>query len=161
MRRRQPAADGKAAQRQRSRSALALTIQGREQFADLPARSTLRRWIALALPGAALITLRFVAAREARKLSLAYRRRDHATNVLTFDYQHSPVVQADIVICVPVARREARMQGKPLRHHFAHLVLHGALHAAGHDHLRARDARTMEALEVALLQRLRIPNPYT
>jgi len=161
MRRRQPAAVGKAAQQQRPRFALALTVQGLERFADLPARATLRRWLVLALPGAALITLRFVAAREGRKLNRGYRRRDQATNVLTFDYVRSPVVQADIVICVPVARREARAQGKPLRHHLAHLVLHGALHAAGHDHLRARDARIMEALEVVLLQHLRIPNPYT
>jgi probable rRNA maturation factor len=160
MRWRQAAANGKAARRQRSRSALTLTIQGQQQFVDLPARTTLRRWLARALPGAARVTLRFVDTHEGRKLNRTYRRRDHATNVLTFDYERSPVVQADIVICVPVARREARAQGKPLRHHLAHLVLHGALHAAGHDHLRARDAQIMEALEVALLQRLRIPNPY-
>jgi probable rRNA maturation factor len=80
--------------------------------------------------------------------------------VLTFCYQDAPVAVADVVVCVAVARAEAARQGKALRAHLAHLVIHGVLHAQGYDHVRAADARRMQALEVGHLARLRIPNPY-
>jgi probable rRNA maturation factor len=99
-------------------------------------------------------------ARQARRLNREYRRQDHATNVLTFGYQVLPVVVADVVICVPVARAEARDRGLPLRSHLAHLVIHGVMHAQGHDHVRNTDARRMQRLEAACLARLRIADPY-
>lgn len=139
---------------------LALSVQGADAFADLPARRTLRRWIVAALECDARLTLRFVGAREGRRLNRDFRGRDHATNVLTFDYARRPRVEADIVICVPVARREARAQGKSLRAHLAHLLIHGTLHAQGYDHLRKADAQRMERREIALLGALGIPNPY-
>jgi probable rRNA maturation factor len=139
---------------------LALSIQGHTGFAGLPARSTLARWISAALEREAELTLRFIGAREGRQLNRDFRGKDYATNVLTFDYAHDPVVRADIVLCVPVIRREARAQGKPLRDHLAHLVVHGVLHAQGHAHDRAADARRMEAREVELLAGLGIPDPY-
>jgi probable rRNA maturation factor len=144
---------------------LRLTLQtGR--FTRLPTRRTLRRWIAAALdrddtaaPNATL-TLRFVGAREGRQLNRTFRGKDHATNVLTFDYARRPVVIADIVLCVPVIEREARAQGKTLRAHLAHLVIHGVLHAQGHDHDRPAPARRMETREIELLAALRIRDPY-
>ena len=139
---------------------LALSIQGQGRFDGLPARSTLRRWIGAALERDAELTLRFVGAAEARRLNRDFRGKDHATNVLTFDYRHAPVVHADIVLCVPVVRREAREQRKGFREHLAHLVVHGTLHAQGHDHDRAARARTMEALEVRILGGLGIDDPY-
>lgn len=139
---------------------LALSIQGAAAFAGLPARATLQRWITAALDRDARVTLRFVGAAEARHLNRLYRRKDYAPNVLTFDYARTPVVVADIVLCVAVVRREARAQGKPLRDHIAHLVVHGTLHALGYDHRNKADARRMERCEVALLARLGIPNPY-
>lgn len=139
---------------------LALSVQGADAFADLPARRTLRRWIVAALECDARLTLRFVGAREGRRLNRDFRGRDHATNVLTFDYARRPRVEADIVICVPVARREARAQGKSLRAHLAHLLIHGTLHAQGYDHLRKTDAQRMERREIVLLGALGIPNPY-
>jgi probable rRNA maturation factor len=139
--------------------ALRLTVQNRDAFRGLPARSTLRRWLRLALARDAEIVLRFVGAREARALNRAFRRRDYATNVLTFAYGGRPL-RADVVLCVPVVRAEARSQGKPFRHHLAHLVVHGALHAQGHDHVRPRQARAMEAIERRLLARLGIADPY-
>jgi probable rRNA maturation factor len=139
---------------------LALSVQGADAFADLPARATLRRWIAGALESDAELTLRFVGTREGRRLNREFRGKDHATNVLTFDYAHEPRVEADIVICVPVVRREARTQRTPLRAHLAHLVIHGALHAQGYDHERRPAARRMERREVELLDALGIPNPY-
>jgi probable rRNA maturation factor len=140
--------------------ALALSIQGQTRFDGLPARTTLRRWIVAALERDAELTVRFVGAAEARKLNRDYRGRDYATNVLTFDYAHAPVVRADIVLCVPVIRREAREQRKAFRDHLAHLAVHGVLHAQGHEHDRAVDARKMEAREVGILAGLGIDDPY-
>lgn len=156
-----PKGESPRAQREgRPGKRLALSVQGIDAFDTLPARSTLRRWIRLALERDAVITLRFVGAREGRRLNREFRGRDHATNVLTFDYAQRPAVSADIVICVPVVAREARAQGKRLRAHLAHLVIHGTLHAQGYDHQRPRDAAAMEAREVELLARLRIADPY-
>ena len=140
--------------------ALSLSIQGQGRFVGLPARSTLLRWVEAALESDAELTVRFVGAAEARRLNREFRGKDYATNVLTFDYQHAPVVVADIVLCVPVVRREAREQRKGFRDHLAHLVVHGVLHAQGHDHARARDAKRMEAREVRILAGLGIDDPY-
>jgi probable rRNA maturation factor len=146
--------------------ALALSIQQPDRPAArpaLPARSTLRRWVRLALatdPRPARLTLRFVGRAEGRALNRDFRRRDYATNVLTFDYQRQPALEADLVFCLPVIAAEARAQRKTLRAHLAHLVLHGVLHALGHDHEEPRQAQTMERLETALLARLRIADPY-
>ena len=140
--------------------ALTLSIQGQSQFEGLPARNTLVRWILAALERDAELTVRFVGAAEARRLNRDYRGRDYATNVLTFDYAHAPVVRADLVLCVPVIRREAREQRKAFRVHLAHLTVHGVLHAQGHEHDRAVVARTMEAREVEILAGLGIDDPY-
>jgi probable rRNA maturation factor len=139
---------------------LRLSVQGHSRFKGLPARTTLARWIAAALERDGEITLRFVGAVEGRALNRDYRGKDYATNVLTFDYAQAPAVHADIVLCVPVLQREARAQRKPLRDHLAHLVVHGVLHAQGHDHDRAERARQMEAREVSILARLGLPDPY-
>lgn len=140
--------------------ALALSVQGHGRFDGLPARATLARWLAAALERDAELTLRFVGAVEGRRLNRDFRGRDYATNVLTFDYRHAPVAVADIVLCVPVVRREARAQRKAFRDHLAHLVVHGALHAQGHEHDRAADAARMEAREVRILAALGIRDPY-
>jgi probable rRNA maturation factor len=118
------------------------------------------RWLRLALPSPAVITVRVVDEDEGRALNAGFRQRDYATNVLTFDYQREPQVVADIVLCAPVVEREAKAQGLRLEDHYAHLVIHGALHALGHDHIQARQARRMEALETQLLASLGIADPY-
>jgi len=140
--------------------ALTVSIQGQGRFDGLPARSTLVRWIGAAVERDAELTLRFVGAAEARRLNREFRGKDYATNVLTFDYQHAPVVLADIVLCVPVVRSEARAQRKAFPEHLAHLIVHGVLHAQGHDHDRAGDAKRMEACEVRILAGLGIDDPY-
>ena len=143
-----------------TRPALALSLQ----FADathraLLARHRVARWIRAALAAPAQITVRVVGEAEGRELNRNYRGRDYATNVLTFDYQRAPLVIADIVVCAPVVAREAAEQGKPLEAHYAHLLIHGALHAQGHDHQRRRDAERMEAIERELLQALGFDTP--
>lgn len=129
--------------------------------ADLPAsRPQLRRWVQAALETDAELVLRFVGHQESRQLNHQYRGKDRPTNVLTFDYAHEPVVQADIVICLPVLQEEAHAQNKPLRNHLAHLVVHGVLHAHGMDHLTDEEAAEMESREIELLHRFRIDDPY-
>ena len=125
------------------------------------ARAAVARWIraALAVP-AAEITVRVVDDAEGLALNRAYRSQDHATNVLTFPYPGEPVIAADLVLCAPVVEREAEAQGIALAAHYAHLVVHGTLHAQGFDHERAADAKRMEAREREILLALGFPDPY-
>ena len=115
--------------------------------------------MALLHPGE--ISVRIVDADEGRALNRQFRGKDYATNVLTFAYTQAPVVSADLVLCAPVVEREALAQGKPLEAHYAHLLVHGTLHAQGWDHERGdADALAMEAVEILLLGALGYPNPY-
>jgi probable rRNA maturation factor len=139
---------------------LTLAVQGQARFAGLPARATLARWVRAALLRDAELTVRFVGAAEGRRLNRIYRGSDYPTNVLTFDYEKSPLVRADIVLTVPVVRREARRAGRRFRDHLAHLVVHGVLHAQGHRHDKPRAAAQMEAREIAVLAALGFADPY-
>ena len=105
--------------------------------------------------------VRIVDAEEGQTLNRDYRNKDYATNVLTFDYSGAPMVVADLVLCAPVVAREAAELGKPLAEHYAHLLVHGTLHAQGWDHETSEaDAEAMEAQEAAILAALGQPNPY-
>lgn len=135
------------------------------QFADPSHRAQLprhkvARWIRAALSAPAEITVRIVGAEEGRALNREYRGRDYATNVLTFDYAREPVVSADLILCAPVVAEEARRQKLPLEAHYAHLLVHGTLHAQGHDHETDDEAETMEAAEAEVLARLGFADPY-
>lgn len=124
-----------------------------------PAR--VRKWVGMALQSQAEIAVRIVGAAEGQALNRQYRGKDYATNVLTFDYTREPLVSADLVLCAPVVEREAKEQGKELEQHYAHLLVHGTLHAQGYDHEGSeREALEMEALEVLLMGALGYPNPY-
>lgn len=128
--------------------------------AALP-RHKVTRWIRHALQSDAEITVRIVDTEEGQALNRDYRKKDYATNVLTFDYTMEPVVTADLVLCAPVVAQEAKEQGKTLQAHYAHLLVHGALHAQGWDHESSEeDAQVMELREVEILTRLGFENPY-
>ena len=139
---------------------LDLVVQRAVPGPGLPVRATLRRWARAALLCDARVTLRFVGASESRALNRTYRGRDYATNVLTFVYDAQAPLAGDIVVCLPVVRREAQAQRKTLRAHLAHLVVHGMLHLQGHDHERDADAAAMEARETEILRGLRYADPY-
>ena len=135
------------------------------QFADarhkaLLPRHRVARWVRAALLNPGEITVRIVGADEGRELNREYRQKDYATNVLTFDYQHEPVVMADLILCAPVIEAEAREQGLALEAHYAHLLVHGTLHAQGFDHETAKQAREMEPRESALMRALGFADPY-
>jgi probable rRNA maturation factor len=144
-----------------SRPALTLSLQfaDRTHRALLP-RHRVERWLRAALARPAALTVRVVGEEEGLALNRDYRGQDHATNVLTFDYEREPQVVADLVLCAPVVAREASAQGLPLEAHYAHLLVHGALHAQGWDHGTAREARAMEARETEILKALGWPDPY-
>jgi len=132
--------------------------------AALP-RHKVRRWIRHALSDDAEITVRIVNAEEGQRLNQEFRKKDYATNVLTFDYaqatEESPWVIADLVLCAPVVAQEAKAQGKTLQAHYAHLLVHGALHAQGWDHETSEaDADEMEDYEIAILKEMGFRNPY-
>jgi probable rRNA maturation factor len=135
------------------------------QFADkthraLLTRAKVARWIRAALERPGEIAVRIVGADEGRELNKGFRKRDYATNVLTFDYAHQPVVHADLVICAPVVEREAAEQGKTVEAHYAHMLVHGTLHAQGWDHEKKREAEAMEAREREILDALGFGDPY-
>ena len=118
-------------------------------------------WIRHSLATDGEITVRIVGAEEGQRLNREFRKKDYATNVLTFDYMQSPEVMADLVLCAPVVAQEARQQGKTLQAHYAHLLVHGTLHAQGWDHETSEsDAEAMEAHEIEIMRKLGFKNPY-
>ena len=124
------------------------------------ARHRVARWLRAALERPAELAVRIVDEAEGRRLNREFRGRDYATNVLTFDYARESQVVVDLVLCAPVVEREARELGLAPADHYAHLLVHGALHAQGWDHERAADARRMEARETQLLAALGFADPY-
>ena len=116
----------------------------------VPGAASLRAWARAA--GSLPITVRIVGRAEGRRLNFHYRHKAYATNVLSFPYGKS----GDLVLCYPVIAREAREQGKSVRAHYAHLVVHGMLHLRGYAH-----GGRMEAREIRLLARFGFRNPYT
>lgn len=147
-------------------SALTFSLQfarfdGVAEHRAVLARHQVTRWIRHALALDAEITVRIVDEAEGRQLNRDYRHKDYATNVLTFDYAQEPVVTADLVLCAPVVAREAAEQNKTLAEHYAHLLVHGTLHAQGWDHETSEaDAQEMEAYESDILTGLGFADPY-
>jgi probable rRNA maturation factor len=124
------------------------------------ARHRVKRWVQQALQTDAEITVRIVDKDEGQTLNRDYRQKDYATNVLTFDYTQEPVVTADLVLCAPVVEAEAKEQNKDLGAHYAHLIVHGTLHAQGWDHELDEDAQVMELREAEIMARMGLPDPY-
>ncbi|HMW22174.1 MAG TPA: rRNA maturation RNase YbeY [Burkholderiaceae bacterium] len=139
---------------------LSLQFADPRHRAELP-RHKVMRWLRYALAAPGEFTVRIVDAEEGQTLNRDYRGKDYATNVLTFDYAREPVVCADLVLCAPVVEAEAAAAGKPLQAHYAHLLVHGALHAQGYDHEdEEAEAERMEAREREILAGLGFADPY-
>ncbi len=145
---------------------LDLVVQRMVDLPALPDDASLRRWALAALAGGdrgGEMTIRIVDPGESRSLNRDYRGKDRPTNVLSFPYQ-SPLpdlpLLGDLVICADVVASEARDQAKSQEAHWAHMVVHGVLHLLGYDHLDDHEAKEMEALERAILDRLGFPDPY-
>ncbi|MCK9380026.1 MAG: rRNA maturation RNase YbeY [Sulfuritalea sp.] len=140
---------------------LSLAVQypgGKDQA---PTRPQIRRWVRAACARPAEVTVRFVGSDEGRSLNRDYRKKDYATNVLSFPYESGDRIRGDLVLCLPVVESESQEQGKSTEAHFAHLIVHGMLHLQGYDHETGRDdAERMEALERKILDALGYPDPY-
>ncbi|MEY3892779.1 MAG: hypothetical protein RLZZ145_813 [Pseudomonadota bacterium] len=131
------------------------------QVLAIVSMAQIRKWVGVCFQNNATLTIRFVNKAEAHDLNLFFRGFDKPTNVLTFSYPtQGKSIEADIVLCLPILRAEAKEQQKSLVAHLAHLLIHGCLHAKGYDHLKLKDAKQMEALEIKILQSLGYPNPY-
>jgi len=139
----------------RARRKSSVSVQYAAPRRGVPSAASFRKWAALA---PSTVTLRIVGEAEGRRLNRSFRKRNHATNVLSFPYGKG---QGDLVLCHPVVAREARAQGKLIGAHYAHLVLHGLLHLRGYDHEKKREAARMERAEIRLLRRAGFGNPYT
>ncbi|WP_416886441.1 rRNA maturation RNase YbeY [Marinospirillum sp.] len=150
---------------------LDLQIATQAPVETLPCEADFQRWLDLAYAAdqpATEVTLRLVDHEESQALNAAYRGKDAPTNVLSFPFE-APIdlppeaelsLLGDLIICVPKVLEEAQQQGKPVLHHWAHLVIHGLLHLQGFDHETEDEAEVMEHLEVQLLAQLGIADPY-
>jgi len=132
-----------------------------------PLESDFAVWVDAALKGRqqdAELTIRIVDAEESAEFNQQYRGKIGPTNVLSFPFDAPPEVEldllGDLLMCAPVIVAEAAEQGKDLHHHWAHITIHGVLHLLGYDHIDDAEAELMEALEVSILNRLNIANPY-
>ncbi|TDF42071.1 rRNA maturation RNase YbeY [Alteromonadaceae bacterium M269] len=110
------------------------------------------------------ITIRIVDEEESHSLNKQYRGKDKPTNVLSFPFdapEHVTIdLLGDLVICEPVVLNESKQQEKDVKHHWAHLIIHGCLHLLGYDHINDDEAEEMEAIEIAILAKLSIDDPY-
>ena len=146
--------------------AIQLDVQIAAEDRHIPSESEFRKWArAIRSSGADdKACLRIVDRDESRRLNSRYGKQDKATNVLSFPAsipeEFGIGFLGDVVICAPVVVEEAAMQGKDIRSHWAHLLVHGLLHLQGHVHDNDQQAQEMEALEIDILHRLGVENPY-
>ena len=110
------------------------------------------------------LLLRFVDKNEIQQLNKTYRHQDKTTNVLSFPsdlpIEIDEAILGDVIICIDVVTQEAQTQNKSFNDHLLHMAIHGTLHLLGYDHIDEKEALIMEGLEVKILERLQIKNPY-
>ena len=150
---------------------MTVDVQVATDCSELPDTKIVTDWVELATKQRehAEVVVRLVGEQESAELNEAYRQKKGPTNVLSFPFERPeglPVdallndTLGDLVICAPVVLSEAADQGKTPLTHWAHMVIHGCLHLQGYDHVNAKDAQVMEALEIKLLEQIGISNPY-
>ena len=143
-------------------------IQNACDAQKLPSTELFQQWVDAALASVTEqefeLTIRLVNLTESQQLNKQYRQKDKPTNVLSFPFEVPEGIElnllGDLVICAPVVEQEANDQNKALFAHWAHMVIHGCLHLLGYDHINDADANEMESLEVKILAKLSIANPY-
>ena len=138
-----------------------------EDDVEPPSSEEILTWVEAVLSthrDEAELTVRIVDTSEICHLNRTYRQQNKPTNVLSFPFEKLDGIDlpllGDVVVCAAVVAVEAVQQQKPLQHHWAHMVVHGVLHLLGYDHVKEQDAEIMEGLEIEVLNRLGIDNPY-
>ncbi|MCF6764898.1 rRNA maturation RNase YbeY [Thiotrichales bacterium 19S3-7] len=152
---------------------LTIDIINDDQFSDLPNFDEIHRWLSLVLIHEKIFTaslsLTYLSLEEIQTLNEQYRDKNYPTNILSFPFEAPPGLPADalddnflgdLVVSPDILEKEATEQGKPLKHHQAHILIHGLLHLIGYDHIADDEREEMETLEIKLLKELTIPNPY-
>ena len=151
-----------------------IDLQNMTDSEQIPSAEDFESWVrtALELEGSQLeqpeLTIRVVSAEESQQLNHDYRDKDKPTNILSFPFEAPEMLPKDalaellgeLVICETVMKAEALQQNKLESSHWAHLVVHGVLHLLGHDHMEPEQADAMESLEIAILKKLGIDDPY-
>lgn len=143
-------------------------VQNASTAENIPGPDQFQRWLETALADLDRdieVVIRIVDEPESAELNQQYRQKSGPTNVLSFPVELPEGVSidliGDLVICAPVVEAEARQQNKPQRDHWTHMVVHGVLHLLGYDHIEESQAEIMEAIEVSILKKMNINNPYT
>ncbi|KJF79930.1 rRNA maturation RNase YbeY [Photobacterium angustum] len=138
-----------------------------ESLDGLPTEAEFQQWLnAAVIPfqADAEVTIRLVDEQESHALNLEYRGKDRPTNVLSFPFEAPPGMElellGDLIICRQVVEKEALEQNKPLKAHWAHMVVHGSLHLLGYDHIEDEEAEEMESLETEIMQNMGFVDPY-
>lgn len=131
---------------------------------EINLKDTLQQVITDLDKGESELLIRIVDKAEIQNLNKTYRHKDQATNVLSFP-SDLPVeidesILGDVVICTDVVDEEAKVQNKTFDHHLLHMAIHGTLHLLGFDHIEESDANKMESLEIKILEKIEIANPY-
>jgi len=148
-----------------------LELQNPHSFDSVPNQANCQNWVAAAIQNSSQdlsIVIRFVDAEESQELNSHYRHKDAPTNVLSFPFEMPDIPElldepkhlGDLVLCEPIVLREAEEQNKDVLQHWSHLIIHGALHLQGYDHIDADAADVMESLEIKILDSLGFENPY-
>lgn len=138
-----------------------------ESLDGLPTEAEFQQWLnAAVIPfqADAEVTIRLVDEQESHALNFEYRGKDRPTNVLSFPFEAPPGMElellGDLIICRQVVEKEALEQNKPLKAHWAHMVVHGSLHLLGYDHIEDEEAEEMEGLETEIMQNMGFVDPY-
>jgi probable rRNA maturation factor len=139
---------------------LNITLQYVSNEPSLPTKRQFQKWAKATIRINTEVTIRIVDEAEGRQLNKAYRSKDYATNVLTFQLSEEPDLVGDIIICAPVVAAEAIAQNKSLEAHYAHLTVHGILHLHGYEHETEAQANLMEGLETTIIRKLGYADPY-
>jgi probable rRNA maturation factor len=155
-----------------------LDLQLASDCTDMPTQEEIQLWLDTLLSYQQLtdkeMTVRIVDDAEIQQLNQQYRGKDTVTNVLSFPFEMPELVLpegiemdesisnflGDIVISAQVVKQESKQQNKLLKHHWAHMLIHGTLHLLGYDHIEEKEAEEMESIEIAILQKLAIDDPY-
>jgi probable rRNA maturation factor len=142
-------------------SGIALVVEDEAWLSHRGLQARLKRAALAARKAARLkgdFTILLAGDKKLRALNHDFRGKNRPTNVLSFP--GSDGYAGDIALAYGVTAKEAKGGGKAFMDHAVHLVVHGVLHLAGYDHERPKDAKVMEPLEVTILGRLGIADPY-